>query len=947
MFSFFDRRLFIWLLFTGFLVFLGFRLSQLTIIEGEALANQALNTRLKKVSEIAKRGEIYDRNGVLIAGNLTSYTVQFLYDQNFDEKQQRMAIDLFSLLEGDGDIVIDMPIVYRDGQFVYQTDVDRDLWLVENDFAIGTTAQQVFNNYREREQIGLTIDKYAAQNILLNKGVFLPIRVRDMEFSYDYKRRRFLTDYHIDNQATARQAMLQLKARFEIDGDYSDKELYYIIRLRHAIAQKGFLKYEPIRVAKNISKQAAILIQEQSMKYANVSIVVEPVRYYPQGNLASHILGYLGKISSEKEMQKYNEETGYRPSDLVGKIGIEGAFEDQLKGKNGQHWIEVNAAGSYIRDVANSINDPRFKDFQSEAGADIGLTIDMTLQAKVKDYLVRTLEALSSGGTYQSPYGDTKYKRAFPNAKTGAVVVQDVRSGEILAMVSYPDYDINLFANGITYQDYKKLQPENKRNKLAPRPLYNIATRTAVQPGSTFKMITAFAALKAGLDPDKKYLTAGYITTRDNKPFGCWLWNRYHGSHGYVNLMKALEVSCNYYFYSVGNGYNYAQDSKMPFDVGSQKIVDAAKIFGLDEASGVEIGETVVGVPDPERKMNNNLAILRRRLKQVAGDYFPAEIADDEDRLAEIIESILEIGKTNAMISRGELFEFINKDCGVADRQKANALTDMIKYDYFMQFNWSEGDTFNLAIGQGQHSYTPVQMARYISAVANGGYLYDSTLVKTIDGQPVQRRPFKFIDPNGYLQYIRQGMRQVVAGPNGTARSYFKDFPIEVAAKTGTAEKDGKIPPPNEEDYILEYLHLLAPDIAEMTLQRATDDVLRARTNYVAELYQTIDTTEDEQLKINSEKEVNRLLAHHYLDRGNAMVEALKTLADGRLNDEIINQYKDDYDNFTWFVSFAPYENPEIAVAVLIPQGGSGGYGAAIVKDIYGYYFGLQPNAPQ
>ncbi len=939
-----DRRMFIWLLFTAFLVMLGFRLSQLTVIEGEELAAQALNTRLKKVSDIAKRGEIYDRNGTLLAGNLTSYTVQFLYDQKFDTAQQKMAIDLFTLLENDGDIIIEMPIVYRDGRFIYQTDIDRETWLIENGFEANITALEVFNYYRKKEQIGDDIDKYAAQNIMINKGIFLPIRVKDMAFSYDYKRQRFLKDYEIEKGSTARDAILQLKKRFYIEEEYSDKQLYYVILLRQAIAKKGFLKYEPITVAKNVSKKTAILIQEQSIKYANISIIIEPVRYYPLGQLSSHILGYLGKISSEKEQEKYNQATGYRPSDLVGKIGIEGAFEDQLKGKNGQRWIEVNASGRYMRDIANSINDPQFKDLESRAGADIVLTVDMKLQAKVKDYLVRTLEALSTGGVYQSPYGNTKFQQAYPHANTGAVVVQDVRSGEILAMVSYPDYDLNLFANGITYKDFKKLQPENTRNKLAPRPLYNIATRTAVQPGSTFKMITAFAALEAGLDPYAKYRGAGYITTRDRQTFGCWLWNRYHGSHGLLNLMQAIEVSCNYYFYSVGNGYDYSRNRKLPFDVGSNKIVEAAKIFGLDKPSGVEIGETVVGVPDPDRKMNNNLAILRRRLKEVAEDYFPPEIVDDEERLDEIIAAILEIGKTNASISRSELFTFLNTTGGIADRTKANKLTDLIKFDYFSQFNWSEGDTFNLAIGQGQHSYTPVQMARYISTVANGGYLYDSTLVKTIDGEPVNRRPYKFIDPNGYLKYIRQGMRQVVIGSRGSVKSYFRGFPLEVAGKTGTAEKDGKIPPPNEEDYILKYLNLIAPSIDELSLQRATDEELKKRTKHVADLYSIINTTDNEQLKKDTEREVNSMLGHNYLDRGNAMVAALKELSDKRLSNEEINRFKEDYDNFTWFVSFAPYDKPEIAVVVLIPQGGSGGYGAAIAKDIYGYYFNLPTN---
>ncbi len=942
-----DRKLFIWLLFSAFLVLLGFRLSQLTIIEGEALANQALDTRLKKISEIAKRGEIYDCNGTLIAGNLTSYSVQFLYDQKFDKRQQKMAVDLFSLLEDDGEIIIDLPIVFLDGKFVYQTDIDKRRWLLENNFEADDTALAVFDDYRKREKIADEIDKYAAQKIMINKGIFLPIRVKDMVFSYDFERNRFLKEYGIDESATAQGAMELLRKRFAIDQSYDGKELYYITCLRHAVAQKGYLKYEPIRIAKNISKKTAILIQEQSVKYSNISIAVEPIRHYPQGNLASHILGYLGKISSAREMEKYSEENGYRPSDLVGKVGIEGAFEDILKGQNGQRWIEVNASGKYMRDVANSINDERFKDFASKAGANITLTIDMELQARVKDYLSRTLEALSSGGVYKSPYGDTEYKDAYPHAKTGAVVVQDVRSGEILSMVSYPDYDLNLFANGITYRDFKKLQPQNARNKLAPRPLYNIATRTAVQPGSTFKMITGFAALKAGLDPNAKYRDAGYIQTRDQKTFGCWLWNRYHGMHGFLNLMQALEVSCNYYFYSVGNGYDYAKDVKLPFDVGSEKIVEAAKTFGLDDPSGVEIGETVVGVPDPNRKLNNNLSILKKRLKRVADDYFSKEVADDPEKLTAIIDKILQLGKENPTISRGALFAFVQSECLVADRAKANALTDLIKYDYFSQLKWSEGDTFNLAIGQGQHSYTPVQMARYVSAIANGGYLYDSTLIKEIDGEPVKREPFKFIDPDGHLKYIREGMRRVVVGSRGSVKSYFKDFPLEVAAKTGTAEKDGKIPPPNEEDYILTYLDKIAPTVSQTELQNATDVELKNRTQRIAEIYNNISHADNKQIKESLEKDLNRLISRNYLDRGNAMIAALKQLTDNQLSDKEINFYKEDYDNFTWFVSFAPYDDPAIAVAVLIPQGGSGGYGAAVVKDIYGYYFNLKPLAAE
>jgi penicillin-binding protein 2 len=761
-----------------------------------------------------------------------------------------------------------------------------------------------------------------------------------MIFTYDFTRTSFLEYYEIDEDASADEAFEALREYYSIDDSFSDEDAYYIIILRHAIREKGYLKYEPITLATDVSKKTAVLIQEQSMRFPNVSIEILPVRYYPQSNLASHVLGYLGKIASAREVEKYNAESGYQRSDLIGKIGIEGEYEDVLRGINGEKWIEVNAYGRFIKEIDDNIPDKRFTNIAPVAGKDIQLTIDMKLQEATKDYLVRTLEAISTGGVYESEYGDTTFKAGYDNASTGAVVVVDVRTGEVLSLVSYPDYDINLFSTGISQEDFLSLQPENKRNPLAPRPMYNIATLTAVQPGSTFKMITGFAGLQAGLDPNKRYTDAGYIQTLDGKTFGCWLWNKSRGTHGAVDLMTAIQVSCNYYFYDIANGFDYARNVSLPFEMNADKLIEAAKLFGLDEKSGVEIGERVAGVPDPEQKKKGLLRNLYNKLYAIGGNYFSAEIVADVVKFEEVVDGIIAIGNDNPTISRNGLISHLQEKAGIEDINIAANLADIVKYSYFNQMKWFEGDTFNLAIGQGGHAYTPVQMARYISAIANGGYLYDLTLIKSVDGEPAIREPFTAIDPDGYIAPLKEGMRKV-AEPGGSAYSYFKTFPIKVGAKTGTAEKEGKLPPESEEGYLLEYLHVLAPSIDEETLELETARELRDRTDKIAYLYKVIAETEDENVKMDAQSELQGLTYSNYLNKGYAMRDALKALAGERLTDEMIDQYKDDYDNFTWFVSFAPYENPEIAVAVLIPQGGAGGNGASIVKDIYGLYFNV------
>lgn len=963
-----DRKLWIWIIFSLIFVAMGFRLAQLTIIEGEYYEQRALDTRLKKVTEIAKRGEIYDRNGVLLAGNQPSYDIQFLYNAQFTQDQKDMTVSLFNLLIEKGEKPIELPIVLTEEGFLYDSDLKKSQWLTDNGFDLDQTAEEVFQTYREREQIAFDLDKYSAQQILILKSIYLPIRVKDMEFTVDFNKSQFLKSYAIDEGTSAYEAFLALREYYRIEDTYAHEEAYHIITLMHAIRDKGYLKYEPITIAQNVTKETAILIQEQSMTYPNVSVEIRPVRVYPHDHLASHVLGYLGKVSTASEQEKYNAERGYISGDIIGKIGIEGNNELDLHGQNGVKWIEVNAYGRFVREIGDSIPDKQFTDLAPVAGKDIQLTIDIRLQEAVRTYLIKALDALQTGGTYTSEFGDTTFPEAKPNANTGAVVVVDVRTGEVLSMVSYPDYDLNLFAKGITQEDMDSLAPENARNPLAPRPLYNIATLTAVQPGSTFKMITGFAGLMQGLSPTAKFRDAGFIETLDGRTFACWLWNKRPGStHGLVNLMEAIEVSCNYYFYNIANGYDYANDRKLNFEMNADLLIEYAKSFGLDEASGVEIGERVVGVPNPEQKKRQLLNGLRVKLNSIIEDYLPEVVLKEPKAKENAVNAIIDLGNNDPTISRNNLIRFMQNDerLQIESFDQASDLSDLVKYSYFLQMNWFEGDTFNLAIGQGNHAYTPVQMVRYIASIANGGYLYDLTLIKGIDKdvevrndkgevvetqrlplEPIDREPPQVIVGHDLLGPIQQGMYQVAHSARGSVYSYFKDFPMEVAAKTGTAEKEGKLPPQNEDEYILFYLKRIAPKVDQDELEIETAKVLKEKTDRLANLYQTISATEDPEIKAAAEADLKALTFSDYLNKGTAMREALKRLSPTELSNETIDQFKEDYDNFTWFVSYAPYDQPEIAVAVLIPQGGSGGYGASIVKDIYAEYFNLQAPAP-
>lgn len=553
------------------------------------------------------------------------------------------------------------------------------------------------------------------------------------------------------------------------------------------------------------------------------------------------------------------------------------------------------------------------------------------------------IKTIQSGGTYESPWGDYKYKEAFDKAETGAVVVVDVRNGEVLALSNYPSYDINLFSTGITSNDWASLQPDNVRNPLAPRPLYNTAALTAAEPGSTYKMVTGFAAVKQGLDPYEKIFADGYVEIGNHR-FGCWYYNDYGGRHGKIDLVEALKVSCNYYMFDISTGYDYYRDRPLDFEMDAAKLIETSKLFGLDEKSGIEIYEASRGVPDPEKKKRNLLRGLRGKLKYSMKDYFDVEIVENEEKRDAIIEEIVSWADENP--SRGQIISRLREMTG-RGYYEVEPLADVIKYSYFNLMKWYAGDTFNMAIGQGGHEYTPVQIARYIATIANNGYLNELTLLKSIDGVSIDKNQFVsnegMIDNNG-LQAIREGMLRVTTERGGTGYSTFKNFPITVAAKTGTAERMGKIPPEDELQYLKENISKIDKTLVVEDVEIQAENILELRNDELDQMRLERDAASNQETKDKIDKKINSQISNGYLSSESTFRAAIKELSEKDLRDSDINYFRDDYDSHGWFVSFAPYENPEIAVVVLVPQGGHGGYTAPIAREIYAHYFNLYDN---
>lgn len=421
---------------------------------------------------------------------------------------------------------------------------------------------------------------------------------------------------------------------------------------------------DPVLLKENITQDESLILSEKIKDLPGIAIDETAIRSYESGPVFAPIIGYDGKITRE-ELQK---NSGYSMIDYIGKTGLEKSYENSLRGVYGAEEVEVDSLGNARRDLGLVPPQP---------GNDLILNIDADLQHKLYDSLSAML--VKSG------------------SKTAAAVAIDPRNGGVLAMVSLPSYDNNLFAKGISNDDYKNLISDSGL------PLFNRVIAGEYPPGSTIKPAIATAALSEGtITPQTIIDGQGGAINIGGFHFGDWK------AHGPSDVRTAIAQSNDVFFYTVGGGYGDIQG------LGMDRMKKYENLYGFGNPTGIDIpGESSGLIPSEQWKT---------------------------DKFGE---------------------------------------------------KWYIGDSYHCAIGQGFVTVTPLQLANYVAAIANGGTLYSPRIVDKIkkpDGQEIPVGPQiirqNFVSPD-IIQVVREGMRQTVTG--GTAQ-VLKNMPVEIAAKTGTAQ---------------------------------------------------------------------------------------------------------------------------------------------------------------
>ena len=390
----------------------------------------------------------------------------------------------------------------------------------------------------------------------------LPIAQTGSFLRYTNDRSESFTQYLEKNKLTAtaagRQLIAEMRALYHVDESLSEKDARLVIGVRYELHSRDSYTF-----AEDVSSEVLSLITDG--RYEGVSIRTASARVY-NTTLAAHILGTIGPIwqeewsSNEKTGYVGYADKGYSMNDLVGKDGVEKAFEEYLRGTDGRRLITTDEDGKLTGELYTR---------EPQPGGTVALTLDIDLQADVERALAQTITGMIDEDS---------------NERGGAAAVVSVGSGEVLALASYPTYDLSTFN-----EDYEDLVADERL------PMFNRATQGTYAPGSTFKMCTAVAALESGIITPSSIIQDRGIYTyyRDPQPM-CWVYRQGGSTHGRINVTQAITVSCNYFFYEVGRL------------TGIRTLDSYASQFGLGQSTGIEIGDSSGVLASPEWADSHN-----------------------------------------------------------------------------------------------------------------------------------------------------------------------------------------------------------------------------------------------------------------------------------------------------------------------------------------------------
>lgn len=638
------RLAFMALVFTVAAIYYVTRLAGIQIVNRSEYTASVKRTYTRTVTIKAQRGEIFDRNGNRLVKNLYTYDLIFDYGSLSQTASESNEV-ILGVIKGLAETASEEKRVESNFPF------------------LGSYPNLIFD-----EKL-MSDEKFAAKHVRALKalGLYADADGDPIEYTAD----------ELVHAIAKKYSLISEDKRGRITENYDAETITELLRVRYDMAFAQFSSAEPYVFASDVDLTLITYIKEGSLRGVTFSESITREYVYP--GYASHILGRVGPIHAE-DLEYYSEK-GYKMNAVVGISGVEEAFEEYLHGTDGTMLIEEDENGYIISQTVSREPIP---------GGDVWLTIDIDMQKAAEDGLAENIDYIVEKAL--STEGDLDGE----DASAGAITVVEVGTGAVLAIASYPTYDLSDF-------DYSELASDERS------PMLNRALMGQYQPGSTFKIGIAAAALEEGIITPSTYITdLGRYTYYDENGPRCWIYLQKGRTHGTINVIEAIRESCNYFFYDVGRQLTISTMNKY------------SRLFGLGESTGIELSEYTGILAGP--------------------DY--------------------------------------RKEAGLGE--------------------WYPGDTLQAAIGQSDNLFTPLQLSCYTATLVGGGERYSAHLLDSVrkfytDEVIYEYEPKKIggvkLSESTYST-IMTAMKDVTE--NGSAARLFRNYPISMGGKTGTAQVSTK-----------------------------------------------------------------------------------------------------------------------------------------------------------
>ena len=753
-------------------------LVRLQLVNSEEYAEKAEDTRTKTIVLRGKRGNITDADSVILAKDELVYNITFYKDGSNVNKK-----DYYEYTES---IIETVRIIERNGgSLSFEYDIRRDEESGEWIFDFGSGVSESVLQTRESQ--------WRSNNYVSAKSF------PTAEDCLQRLKRRYRIVQSEEEIAVFKE--IEKDDREQCDFILLDEATMLKVMAVYAEMQMNLFNSLPIPIAEDVAYETVIEVETKSMMLPGMGVEIATKRVYPKHTMAAQIVGYVGKIPSRTKWLELQAE-GYSYNDTIGRDGIEYSMESWLTASSnrtqGSRVVERNNLSTVVRELDYT---------EPEDGNNVKLTIKSAYQQQAERAIASNVEqirdkqeALMVDSSWLEDNRTDIAKRNWEQyelqlAEHGIMVVLDMED-RVLAMANFPTYDLNaLVAGG---KEARAILSDDRNLML------NYAIGSRATPGSIFKMVTGFGALAEGeLGPKERFTDMGYYTkynSDESTAPKCWISASQRHKHNAQTIVEAIANSCNFFFYEMGDR------------LGEERLYRYASLFGLTSLTGIDLpGEvrSVVGsqstLYDPTKALGEAyqdtsmpIIVYNSLKKHFREQGAKRGLTYEDERLSVCAKRLMDMAinyPQTEWVSQMRII--LMEELGMTKTMVY--LSEIIQdaYIYLNDIKWGGQQTILTAIGQSVTTITPIAAARYVAAVANGGKIYNVSIIDSIispEGEILSQREPTLVnqldDPNNYMALIREGMAGVT-DDTGTARNYFRNYQNVqdvIAAKTGTAQ---------------------------------------------------------------------------------------------------------------------------------------------------------------